>query len=153
MFCPNCGTQNADNVAFCAGCGTKLGTEQPIVQQPVVQQPVYQAPVQPQQPVYQQPAYQQKPAVPGKGLGITGMILGIVSLVLFCFLYISIPCAIVGAILSGVALKKAKDAGMKNGMAVAGLVCSLIALGICVVYWVLAAAALAEIGFALNELM
>ena len=146
MFCPNCGAQNADNVAFCASCGGKLGAEQPVVQQPV-----YQAPVQ---PVYQQPVYQQKPAaVPGKGLAITGMVLGIVSLVLFCVLYISIPCAIVGAVLSGVALKKAKDAGMKNGMAVAGLVCSLIALGICVISWVLAASALAELTWALESMM
>lgn len=146
MFCPNCGAQNADNVAFCASCGGKLGAEQPVVQQPV-----YQAPVQ---PVYQQPVYQQKPAsVPGKGMGITGMVLGIVALVLFCYIYVSIPCAIVGAILSGVALKKAKDAGMKNGMAVAGLVCSVIALGICIAAYVMAAAAIAEIGFALDSLM
>ena len=54
MFCPNCGAQNADNVAFCASCGANLGA----------QQPVYQAPVQ--QPVYQQPAPQPvaAPAVP-----------------------------------------------------------------------------------------
>jgi hypothetical protein len=123
---------------------------QPVYQQPVYQQPTYQ------QPTYQQPAYQapvQPASVPGKGLGITGMVLGIVSLVLFCFLYVSIPCAIIGAVLSGVGLKKAKDAGMKNGMAVAGLVCSLIALGICVVYWVIVAAAVAEATMFLDSLM
>lgn len=150
-FCPNCGAQNADNVAFCASCGGKLGAEQPVVQQPV-----YQAPVQPvyQQPVYQQPVYQQKPAsVPGKGLGITGMVLGIIALVLFCVTYVSLPCAIIGAILSGIGLKKAKDVGMKNGMAVAGLVCSVIALAIDVVVWVLAASALAELTYALDYLM
>lgn len=152
MFCPNCGAQNADGTAFCASCGSNLNAQQAPAQQAPVQQPVYQQPVY-QQPVYQQPAYQKPASVPGKGLAITGMVLGIVSLVLFCILYISIPCAIVGAVLSGVGLKKAKDAGMKNGMAVAGLVCSLIALGICVIYWVLAAAALAEIGFALNSLI
>ena len=138
MFCPNCGAQNADNVAFCASCGANMTAQQ--------------APVQ--QPVYQQPVYQQQPAsVPGKGLGIAGMVLGIISLVLFCVTYISIPCAIVGIILSGVGLKKAKDVGMKNGMAVAGLVCSAIALGVCVVAWILAASALAELGFALESLM
>lgn len=133
MFCPNCGAQNADNVAFCASCGANMGAQQPV-QQPVyqapVQQPVYQAPVQ--QPVYQ-PAQQNVP-VPGKGMGITGMVLGIVALVLFCMWYVAIPAAIVGAILSGVALKKAQDAGMKNGMATAGLVCSCIALGIAIVF-------------------
>lgn len=148
MFCPNCGTQNADDVMFCANCGAKMGAEQAPAQ-PAYQQPVYQ------QPAYQQPTYQapaQPATVPGKGLGITGMVLGIISLVLFCILYISIPCSIVGAILSGVGLKKAKDAGMKNGMAVAGLVCSVIALGICIISWVLAAAAVAEVGYALDSL-
>ena len=133
MFCPNCGTQNAEGTAFCAGCGANLNAKQAPVQQPVYQQPVYQ------QPVYQQPA-----ANPGKGLGITGMVLGIVALVFFCSWYISIPCAIIGAALSGVSMKKAQDAGAKNGLAVAGLVCSVIALAVCVFYLILVAAAVAE---------
>lgn len=163
MFCPNCGTQNADNVAFCAGCGTKLAAEQPIVQQPTYQapeQPVYQAPVQPQQPVYQQPIfqapiqpqqpvyqapYQQPVAVPGKGMGIAAMVLGILSLVFFCLWYIAIPCALVGVILGGVSASKAKQAGMKNGSATAGIVCSCIALGLAVLFIVLVVAGMAEL--------
>ena len=129
MFCPNCGAQNADNVAFCASCGANLGA----------QQPVYQAPVQ---PVYQQPIQQP---VPGKGMGITGMVLGIVALVLFCMWYVSIPSAIVGAILSGVALKKAQEVGKKNGMATAGLVCSCIALGIAILFVLAVASCAAEL--------
>ena len=134
MFCPNCGAQNADNVAFCASCGANLGA----------QQPVYQAPVQ---PVYQQPAQQP---VPGKGMGIAGMVLGIVALVLFCWWYVAIPCAIVGAILSGVALKKAQEVGKKNGMAVAGLVCSCIALGIAIIFIAAAAACVNDVYNALD---
>ena len=146
MFCPNCGTQNADGTAFCAGCGSNLSAQQAPVQQPVYQQPAYQ------QPAYQQPVYRQPASVPGKGLGVTGMVLGIVALVLFCYAYISIPCAIIGAALSGVSMKKAQEAGMKNGLAVAGLVCSVVALAICVVYLILAAAAIAEFNAAMDSL-
>jgi len=123
MVCNNCGNQNADNAANCAFCGAPF-----VAAQPVQGQPMYQAPVQ--------PAPVQNPAVPGKGLGIAGMVLGIVSLALWCWIYVAIPCAIVGLILSAVGLKKAKDAGMKNGMAVAGIVCSSIALGILIIIWI-----------------
>lgn len=167
MFCPNCGTQNADNVTFCAGCGSKLAADQPAQQpvsetpvyeapaqaptyeapaqpqQPVYQQPVYQTPAQPQQPAYQQPyqpAYQQPPVVPGKGMGIAGMVLGIIALVFGCCTeYVSIPCAVIGLILSIVAMSKAKKAGMKNGCAVAGLVCCCISLALAVIGYILAA--------------
>lgn len=141
MFCPNCGTQNADGTAFCAGCGANLNAQQAPTQQPVYQQPVYQ------QPIYRQPA-----SVPGKGLGVTGMVLGIVALVFFCSWYISVPCAIIGAALSGVSMKKAQEAGMKNGLAVAGLVCSVVALAVCVIYLILVAAAVAEVNSFLNSL-
>lgn len=154
MFCPNCGTQNADNATFCAGCGTKLNADQ----QAPAQQPVYEAPVQPQQPVYQQPVYQapQQPVyqqpitVPGKGLGVAGMVLGIISLVFCCCtLYISVPCAVIGLILSAVGMSKAKKAGMKNGCAVAGIVCSCIALALTILVYVLAATIFTEF---MNEL-
>lgn len=157
MFCRNCGAENADNAGFCINCGATLNEEQPVqqpmqqpVQQPVYQQPVYQQPAY-QQPVYQQPVYQQpvqrpvyqqtnvKPELPGKGMGITGMVLGIVSLALFCIWYLAIPCAIVGIILSGIAAKKAKEVGMKNGMATAGIVCASIALGITILFVILVA--------------
>ena len=45
MFCGNCGTQNADNAAFCKNCGSKLNTAQP--QQPVYPQQYYAAPGKP----------------------------------------------------------------------------------------------------------
>ena len=164
MFCPNCGTQNADNVAFCAGCGTKLGADQPVQQpvsevpvyeapaqpqQPAYQQPVYQTPAQPQQPVYQQPyqpAYQQPSVVPGKGMGIAGMVLGIIALVFGCCTeFISIPCAVIGLILSAVAMSKAKKAGMKNGCAVAGIVCCSISLALAIIGYILAATVFAGV--------
>ena len=61
----------------------------------------------------------------GKGLSIAAMILGIVSVVLCCIWYLSIPCAIL-AIIFGVIGKK-RDG---RGMAIAGLVLGIIAIGL-----------------------
>lgn len=62
----------------------------------------------------------------GAGLSIASMVLGIVALVLSCcFYYISIPCAIIGIILGAVSIK-GNHAG--KGMAIAGLVCSIISI-------------------------
>jgi len=120
-YCKNCGSLNADGVQYCASCGTPMEVVQP-------QQPNY--------PVsnYQQPVQQP---VPGKGLGIASMVLGIISLVLFCVWYLAFPCAIVGVILGCIAKSHAKQAGMKNGMAVAGIICSAIAIGLSVLFLVL----------------
>ncbi|MDR2501793.1 MAG: DUF4190 domain-containing protein [Oscillospiraceae bacterium] len=62
---------------------------------------------------------------PGKSLGIAGMVCGIASLVIP---YGGIAVAIVGLILSVIAKKKSEEVGLKNGMAQAGMVCSIIAL-------------------------
>ena len=142
-FCKHCGSQIEDNAAFCGVCGQAQNAAEP-------QAPVYQAPVQPQQPVYVAPQvpvnpYAQ-PAIPGKGLGVAAMVLGIISLVLFCVWYLAIPCAIVGAALGGVAQSKAKAAGVKNGMAVAGITCSCIALGVAILFLLLGIIGLASIG-------
>jgi len=115
MFCPNCGAQNPDNANVCMNCGNALQQQAPV--QPMYQQPMYQ---QPMQPV----------AVPGKGLGVAGMILGILSLVFFCIPYIGFPLSVVSLILSIVGKAKAGSAGQSNGMAIAGLICSIISLAL-----------------------
>lgn len=152
-FCKHCGNQIEDNAAFCGVCGQPQN-----IAEPQAQAPVYQAPVQPQQPVYQAPVQQPvyvapqapvapaKPVIPAKGMGIAAMVLGILSLAMFCVWYLAIPCAIVGAALGGVAQSKAKAAGVKNGMAVAGITCSCIALGIAVLFLLLGIIGLASIG-------
>ena len=140
MFCPNCGSNNADGVAFCANCGCQLDNQQPQQQaapQPEFQQP--QAPFQQPQAPFQQPQAPFQPpyvptapaSVPGKALGITGMILGIVGLALLCILGpFALLLGIVGVILSGIGYSQSKKANCKNGMAVAGIVCSSITIGI-----------------------
>lgn len=76
-----------------------------------------------QQPV-QQPVMQQ--AKPSAGMGIASMVLGICSLVLSCCLpYVPFFLALVAVILGGVTLAKKKGG---KGMAIAGLVCGIIAL-------------------------
>ena len=61
----------------------------------------------------------------GKGLSIAAMVLGIVSVVLCCIWYLSIPCAIL-AIVFGIIGKK-RDG---RGMAIAGLVLGIIAIAL-----------------------
>lgn len=63
-----------------------------------------------------------------KGLSIASMVLGIVSLVMLCIYYISIPCAILAIIFAIVGRKKGG-----KGMATAGLVLGIIALAIDVI--------------------
>lgn len=60
------------------------------------------------------------------GLAVASMVLGICSIVLSCcFYYVSIPCAIIGVILGAVSLKGNKGG---KGMAIAGLVTSIISI-------------------------
>lgn len=61
----------------------------------------------------------------GKGLSIASMVLGIVSVVLCCLWYVSLPCAIL-AIIFGVIGKK-RDG---RGMAIAGLVLGIVAIAL-----------------------
>ena len=77
---------------------------------PYQQQPGMQAGYVPYYPPYAMMA----PPKPGNGLAVASMVLGIVSLVMFCLYPLVIPCAIVGIILGIIA--KVKGAG---GMAVA----------------------------------
>ncbi len=110
-------------------------TPEPVYTPP---QPTPQPTYTPPQPTYTPPqpanngapTYVVVPAtpVPGKGLGIAGMILGIISLLSLCFFPIAVLFAIIGIILSIVGVAKAKGAGKGNGCGVAGIVCSAITL-------------------------
>lgn len=58
----------------------------------------------------------KQPEKDRKGLAIAAMVLGIVSLVLFCVWYISVPCAILAVVFGILSLKSSK-----KGMAIAGI--------------------------------
>ena len=151
--CPNCGSENADNMNFCCNCGTALPSvspeQKPVQQQPIqqvvatpVQQPAYQQPVQQyQQPAYQQPAPQYQAqsfptsgayAEPPKtnGLCKAGFILALVSLVTagltsFIGLILSI-CGLVSA-------SKKKQKG--KGLAIAGIIISAIFILVAILFF------------------
>lgn len=79
------------------------------------------------------PGYQGP--VPGApkpaGMAIASMVLGIISIPIFCIWYVSIPCAIVGIILGFVAKGKVKRGeGGGGGMATAGIVCGIVAIAL-----------------------
>lgn len=99
----------------------------PQYQPPQYQPPQYQQPPYGQQ-YYAQPVYGARPEAPGNGLCIAGMVCGILSLLFLCSSFLSLVPAILGIVLSAVGLSKAKKAGVKNGMAIAGLVTSSLAL-------------------------
>ena len=78
-----------------------------------------------------------------KGFNITSMILGIVSIVLFCFWYISVPCAIIAIIFS---IAGKKEAG--RGMGVAGMILGIIAISLWVLLFILVIIGVASLGSA-----
>lgn len=98
-FCTNCGAQIQEEAGFCNQCGAPASAPaaQPAYQQPTQGQAAYQqVPPQPMNPQggsyyppngYPNPAYGGqplvvvKPKVPGKGFGISAMVLGIIGIV------------------------------------------------------------------------
>ncbi|MGQ0837348.1 hypothetical protein [Actinokineospora sp.] len=86
---------------------------------------------------YQQPiAYQN-------GIGTAGFVTGLIGLVFSVIPIVGViawPLVIIGAVLSGVGLSKASRGEANNkGLAIAGIVCSIVGLLICIV-WVAALA-------------
>ena len=71
---------------------------------------------------------------PGKSLGIAGMICGIIGIIFSIFLApVGIVLAIVGIVLGALGMKKQSAVGRPAGMAIAGLVCGLVALPIALI--------------------
>lgn len=77
-------------------------------------------------PYGQQPQQEQG----GQALAIAGMVLGIISLVCCCTGYIALVIGIVGFVLSLISLIQKKPG---KGMAIAGIICSAIAIVMLVV--------------------
>jgi len=91
--------------------------QQPYNQQPEQSQ-YYSQPNQPYMPPEQEPK-------PGAGMSVASMVLGIVSIVLCCFWYIGVICAVIGLVLGIVSIKKGPSG---KGMAIAGIILSCITL-------------------------
>lgn len=98
-------------------------------------QPQYTQP-QYAQPQYAQPQYAAQPAKKSNKIGfaIASLVLGIISILTCCCCEIGALFGIPGIILGGIAISKKYDG---KGMAIAGVICSVIGIVICIVYWVL----------------
>lgn len=108
--------------------------QQPYQQQPYQQQPYQQSYQQPYQPAYNAgsyyaPAAEEKPKAVFKVLGIIGMVFGIISLPLFWVPVWDLILSIIGLVLSAVGKKS------RSGMATAGLVLSIIATALSIIFY------------------
>lgn len=171
MFCPNCGTNSAQFInepeAELQSEQEKAETETNFV--PKLETPENTVPEessspsfigensvynnQIEQPVNQQiwfppvfpPNFVQTPRDPGRDFAIASLVLGIVSYLLLCAVFFGWPSTfattITGIVLGSKALKKSKQVGLSNPMAVAGIVTSALALAavsfICLMYLLL----------------
>ena len=84
---------------------------------------------QPGQPMGGNP-YGQPPQQGSQGFAIAGMVLGILSLVCCCSGYIALVLGVVGMVLSIVSLVQKRPG---KGMAIAGIVCSAVAIVLIIV--------------------
>jgi membrane-bound ClpP family serine protease len=85
------------------------------------------------QPVPAQPDYRQE-ARRGRGLAVASLVIGVASLVAaisFVLFPVALVGGIIGAILGIIALSRRRGEG-GNGQAVAGLICSLLALALAI---------------------
>ena len=105
----------------------------------------------PQQPGYQQyPAYQQPMGyvapqqLQPQGLAVTGMVLGIVSIVISLFCALGVITAIMAVIFGGIGIAQANQGRARGkGMAVTGVVLGIISVAL----YVLALVLLVSLGF------
>lgn len=74
---------------------------------------------------------EETPTKDRKDFAITSMVLGIISLVLFCVWYISVPCSILAIIFAILSLKSSK-----KGMAIAGLTTGIIGFILMVIIYI-----------------
>ena len=149
--CGNCGAQLDDNAKFCVGCGQPVADAAPEQQAPqqeagpanygayqdASQQQYGQQAQQPygqqaQQPYGQQPgAYNQYAQAPMSGMAIASLVLGLCSIFLNSLIFIP---GILGIIFGAVGYSQCKKKGMRGtGLAIAGLVISIICTAIYVI--------------------
>lgn len=97
---------------------------------------------------------QQSAAKPSNGLGLTGFVLGLVGLVLSFIPLIGVvawPLVILGIIFSAIGISKAvKGRATNKGMAITGLVLSVVGTVICILQAAVWGAAVNEANDALN---
>lgn len=103
-----------------------------VVSQPYPQQPGYVVP-QPYLPVQPQPVMYQPAPKQLNGPGIASLVLGIIGVVTSWFFFVGLPVSLLGLALAIVGMRRIQG----KGMAVAGLVLSIIGVAIAGVITVL----------------
>lgn len=141
-ICTMCGNEVDGEKGFCGICGGKMNVVD--VQDDFGSQSQSFGNIPPVTPVnplpdnspFSSPAYNTPPtnynngSDPNRTAAIAGMVIGIVSVVLCCVPYLSIALGITGLILSVKGMKSTTA----RGMAIAGLVCSIVGLALGVIY-------------------
>lgn len=164
--CPNCGSVEYWEVDVWGQPQEPASQEtqsQPVnlsKEQSAPTPPPYQPPTPNQQPNYnqqsfnnQQPVYSQQTVNPdqgAKGMAVAGLVLGILSLILFLVPFVGLGMGIV-ALCLGVSAKKKLPAG-EQGMATAGVVLGIIGIILGAIASIIMAVAMAACSTALWSL-
>ena len=130
--CPSCGgtlqmSNRPGEKAYCPMCDQVVAAPH----QPAPAPSPYQAPAA--QPM-------QGPQIGTSGLAVASMVLGIIALVFFCFWPIAIPCGVIGIILGGIGASECKGPNPRRtgmGMAIAGISCASVSIGLYVIVFLL----------------
>ncbi len=130
MVCKNCGMENAEDFAFCAGCGAALTADDAAPEATTVPEYTYEA-----------DAFEDTtPATdPGKVFGIIALICGIVAVLVclgctcVCGCLGSLPgilCGVAAIVLGVIGMNKSKAAGYKNTLGVVGMILGIVGLAV-----------------------
>lgn len=139
MFCKNCGREIASDISFCPSCGTPVPKPEPVNYQPNTGFESGANTAEAQNPTTDNqymPNMSKSACSPIKKdpMATASMILGIVSLSIFFVGFISIPCGIVGLILSIISYKNSSGFKPNKDKATAGIICSCIGLALSIVF-------------------
>lgn len=143
MKCSYCGNEVDNNFKFCPACGAKLEEDKVTSEKNIslikamVSAEAEKTETQPEQPA-ENKTVEVKPTenvvdsgfMPPKsgGFSIAGFVLALCSIFTS---YLTFPCAVVGLVFSCIGLSRcAKGTGSKRGLAVAGMVISIIILSL-----------------------
>jgi hypothetical protein len=111
-----------------------MSTEQYDSSYPQQPQPLAPQAYQPPAPQgYAAPApqpygYPVVPQAPGNGLGVAGFVCGLIGLILCWVPWFGFLLGLVGVVLSGIGIAQGKKKGAPTGLAIAGLVCGILAV-------------------------
>lgn len=139
-LCPSCGQLAAADANVCSNCGYNFNTG-PFAKPPAGDFGAYPPPpgVPPQpgippqgapnwQANYPRGGYDQQSTGAADGMAIASLVLGIISLPLFCIWCLGLPCGLLAIIFGALGLK-----GRYRALAISGIVCAgigmLLALG------------------------